>query len=208
MKNIATVPGQTPGLHSRFYFTEAANLPDYIPTNGALIIGDLQLKPGTLFNFIDATQFTPDFDQQDDNDKNGTSYAHSFSGFVAGDTPELATAMMEKKGKRFVVLYKDLDGHLKLIGDREHYLMFDYRLTPGLNPGDRKGYKFSFKGKSRNPSLFYNGRFEVSEEGTIKPEAQGAPVLVKDTHGNFITSIPSGKTLIIQSGFKLNFSIV
>ncbi|WP_276496705.1 hypothetical protein [Pontibacter litorisediminis] len=210
MKNIATVPGQSGGIFSRFYFTESRSLPELLPTDGTSITGDLQLTPGTLFNFIDATQFTPDFDQQDDDDVNGISYSHNFSGFVAGDTPELAAALLSMKGRHFVLLYRDFDEQLKLIGDREHHLVFDYRLSSGNNPGDRKGYKFSFKGKSRNPSFFYNGSFEVAEVGIIAPPVttDGTPVRMEDTHGNLIANIPAGKTLVIRSGFKLIYTII
>lgn len=209
MKNIVTVPGQSGGIYNRFYFTEARNLPDYLPTDGTSVLGVLQLNPGAEFNFIDATQFTPDFDQQDDDDTNGTSYSHNFSGFVAGDTPELAAALLAMKGRHFVIMYRDLDEQLKLIGDKEHHLVFDYRLSSGSNPGNRKGYKFSFKGKSRNPSLFFNGDFVVAEEGVVIPPApaDGSPVRLEDTHGNLIAIIPGGRTLMIRSGFKLIYQI-
>ncbi len=210
MKNISRVAGQTSGLFQRFYYTLAANLPDELPVEGVAIVGDLQLAEGTLFNFIEATQFSPEFDEPSDDDVHGHFYDNNFSGFVAGHTPELAEAMLEMKGKRVVVLYQDMDGQLKLIGDKEHPLVFEYKFNSGAQPGQRKGYRFSFKGKSRNPAYFYSGSFDVAEEGTIAPPAAvgGEAVRMVDTHGNLITSIPAGRTLIIRSGFKLTYQII
>jgi hypothetical protein len=208
MRNIARASGQTAGILETFYFTAAENLPDVLPTDGASIVGDLQLKPGSLFYSFEATSFTPEFDQPDDRDQHGDSYTHNFAGFCAGDSPELATAMLELKGQRLVLLYKNHDGQTKLIGDKEHYLKFEYKFNPGTKPGERKGYKFSFKGKSRNPALFFTGTAEVSESAPITPPTQPDQVRLEDTHGNLITTIPAGRTLVIRSGFKLVYRII
>ncbi|WP_187261299.1 hypothetical protein [Pontibacter beigongshangensis] len=206
MRNISSVAGGTAGIR-RFYFTAAENLPRLLQSDGVSVTDELT----ALFYFFEATRFTPEFNQPDDDDKHGTSYTHELSGFVAGDTPELATALLALKGRKLVLLYLDFDGYHKLAGDREHYLVFDYRYSSGTTPGDRKGYRFSFNGKSRNPALFYTGTFEVSEEGTSnqpQPGGNGEPVQLKDTHGNLIALIPSGKTLVIRSGFKLTYQII
>jgi hypothetical protein len=206
MQNIARHSDQTAGLYNKFFFTESANLPEQLPTDGVSILGDLQLP--VPFNFFEATDFTPEFDQPDDDDVHGEFYGHSFSGFCAGDTPELAAAIMRMKGRRFVVLFQDLDERMKLIGDREFYLVFECKFNSGSKPGERKGYKFSFKGKSRNPALFYSGQIAVAASGVITPPVLGgAPVRLEDTAGNLITLIPAGKTLVISSGFKLTYTI-
>ncbi|WP_266206260.1 hypothetical protein [Pontibacter kalidii] len=209
MKNISRVAGQTSGVNQRFYYTLAANLPDEILVEGVTIVSDLQLAEGTLFNFFEATQFSPELDEPSDDDVHGHFYNNNFSGFVAGHTPELAEAMLMLKGKRVVVLYQDMDGQLKLIGDKEHPLVFECKYSSGNQPGQRKGYRFSFKGKSRNPAYFYSGPFNVAEEGTIAPPVVvgGEAVRMVDTRGNLIASIPAGKTIIIRSGFKLTYQI-
>lgn len=207
MKNVARHTDNTAGIYNRFYFTEAANLPDQLATDGVSILGDLHLP--VPFNFFEATDFTPEFDQPDDDDVHGNYYSHSFTGFCAGDSPELSAAMLNMRGRRFVVLFHDLDERMKLIGDKEFYLVFECKFSSGSKPGERKGYKFSFKGKSRNPALFYNGNFEVEESGVVTPPSLpgGAPVRLEDVNGNLITLIPAGKTLVISSGFKLNYTI-
>ncbi|MDL5050639.1 hypothetical protein QQ054_32065 [Oscillatoria amoena NRMC-F 0135] len=88
----------------------------------------------------------------------GINYPVSLSGTAPVDKPEFLTLFEEMVHEEFIVLLKDNNGRVKLLGTLEKGLKFNYK-TEGV------GYTFSFTGDYDFPPPFYSGNFTV--DGTV-----------------------------------------
>ena len=79
-------------------------------------------------------------------DSMGITYEVSSSGFIAGDSPELANALGNLNDK-YVLVYLDQDNNYKLIGNKQEPVNISCSFTTGMTIAALKGSSFSFSRK-------------------------------------------------------------
>lgn len=122
-----------------------------------LINAPVQFQPGHTFLNGYATVESLEFKEESKKTNQGTVYEQSVSGFIPGDTDELADLMefMEASSMRYLLSLAPLTGKKRLIGVQVP-LEFSAELVPGKAVGERKGYSFQFFASSTNRAPFYN----------------------------------------------------
>ncbi|MGI4865429.1 MAG: hypothetical protein ACRYFZ_16015 [Janthinobacterium lividum] len=204
MSDVLALEGpKLAGLQAVFFAPVAALLPlPDIDEAGISLLGDVQLAAGYDWDQLQGTIYTPALDVDAGTSVHGASYAHELTGFYNGDRPEVAAQFQRMQGRRFVLLYRDFEGQVRLVGDPRGGLLFSYKLTTGTKPGEKKGYTWSFKGSTAGPALFYSGAV-ASVPVTTTPVGTGSPVAVYTDRGRYLGTAQAGQKVIITSPFRV-----
>ncbi|RAI73304.1 hypothetical protein HMF3257_00610 [Spirosoma telluris] len=80
----------------------------------------------------------------------GVSYAHSLSLMVPKDHPLVALVVQRMSGRKFVAVYQDANGLMKLVGSPKQPLRFLAEMKTSPN-----GYAFSWTTQTRHPAIFF-----------------------------------------------------
>lgn len=211
MSTIDPIEGaKLAGLRAVF-FTAAAGLHTIPDTDeaGLALLGDLVLDTGAQWAQLHGTIYTPALDVDALVTVHGPGYDHELSGFFAGDAPAVAAQFLAMQGRRFVLLYRDYEGLTRLVGDQRGGLEFSYKLTTGTKPGERKGYKWTFKGRTASPARFYTGTMpaEMGPPPEAPTGAGGGTVELWTAGGRLLATVPAGSRIVLKSGFKLSYEI-
>ena len=195
------------GLQAVFFAPVAAlvQMPD-TDAGGLALLGDLALAAGTAWAQLHGTIYTPALDVDAAATVHGAGYDHELSGFFAGDAPAVAAQFLAMQGRRFVLLYRDYDGNVRLVGDQRGGLEFSYKLGSGSRPGERKGYKWSFRGRTAGPALFYSGTMPTGLAGD-NPNGAGGSVKLYTAGGRLLAVVAAGRSIYLKSDFKLSYEI-
>jgi hypothetical protein len=198
--------GQLGGLRAVFFVPVAALrlVPD-TDAGGLALLGDLVLAPGANWDQLQGTIYTPALDVDAVATVHGPGYDHELGGFFAGDAPAVAAQFLAMQGRRFVVLYRDFDGITRLVGDQRGGLEFSYKLTTGTKPGERKGYKWTFRGRTASPAKFYAGLMPAALPSA--PPSAPAYVDFVTTSGRLLARVPVGYRIVVSGGIKLTYQI-
>lgn len=198
------------GLQALFFAPVAALLPlPDLDEDGLSLLGDLHLATGLSWSLLQGTIYTPALDLVAGTGVHGQAYEHELTGFYAGDRPAVASQFLKMQGRRFVLLAVDYDGLVRLVGDPRGGLEFTYKQTSAAKPGERKGYTWSFKGRTAGPALFYTGTMPAQlPAGPGTPPSTGGVVLVYTSRGTFLGTARGGQKVIITSPFRVTISIV
>lgn len=211
MRNINFVTGDNLGGVSLFYYADADDIV-YIPAaiNG-IISDDIVMKEGKVFYAFRATQGTLGFSEPMKENRIGSLFSPELKGFVPKDTPQLQAAFSEIAGRRIVILYRDNNGQLKLVGSKSYWLIFEQDLDTGISAASRNGVGFSFKGDSPEPAPFFTGSFTVAQTGVISPPVtpvNGGVCRIIRGDGLLLATLVPGQDFIIESGFGFGFRII
>ena len=207
MSSVTRLDGaQLAGLAAVFFAPVAAlpRLPD-LDADGLQLLGDLVLTLGTDWAQLQGTSYTPALDVEAAPTAHGPGYEHELAGFFAGDQAAVAAQFRKMQGRRFVLLYRDYAGVVRLVGDPRGGLEFSYKLSTGTKPGERKGYAWRFKGRTAGPALFYTGTMPAAADGP-GPAGTGS-VTLETAGGQVLARVPAGGRIILKSGFKLSYEI-
>src|SRR5690606_23596460 len=105
--------------------------------------------------------------------KFGDRYDQKIKGTVPKDSPELAKALAEIRGK-IAIVYQDLNGFYKLIRNTG----FSSSLGTGRRPGSgTNSVDITFEARNVDPAYFYNGVINTGDPGPA-PAPVGDPVKV------------------------------
>lgn len=191
------------------FFTPVENIRRWPVANGLLLQGDLILQPEAKFFILGYTRFTPTYEEQLKDDARGGTYKIEQQGFIPSDLPGLGNSLYQLKGGRYVLLFRDRNGYLR-ITPPQYTAGFEYRFNKGDKPDDAPGYRLSFEANAPYPAFYYSGKFEVSDLGTITPPpaGSGAPVLILNGKGEILATVEPGGTFQIKSGFSFGFRIL
>jgi len=198
------------GLQALFFAQVRAlqPLPD-LDEDGLSLLGNVQLVPGTTWSLLQGTIYTPALDVVAAVTVHGAGYEQELTGFYAGDLPAVASQFLKMQGRRFVLLALDFEGRVRLVGDPRGGLEFTYKQTSGTKPGERKGYAWSFKGRTAGPALFYTGTMPAQlPGGGGAPPASGGVVLIYTSRGRFLGTARAGQRVTITSPFRVTITIV
>ncbi len=212
MSNVKRLDGTKLAGIGQLLFLAAEQLLALPPAQGAHLVGNLVLDAGAKWRELAGTIYTLSLDTEAEESQHGDSFSHELVGFFAGDSEAVAAQLQLMQGRRFVVLTRDYEGQLRLVGDYLGGLLFSYKLRSGKKPGERKGYEWTFKGRTPRPALFYSGSVPMLEGGIVVPPVDpgsgSGQVQVRSKSGRLLAIVPAGKTIILKSGFKLNFEII
>ncbi|MDJ1480264.1 hypothetical protein QNI16_07195 [Cytophagaceae bacterium YF14B1] len=205
MKNINQLPGDNLGGLEQFFYADADEIDSIAPAVNGVITPDILMKSGKVFYSFRPSQGTLGFKEQQKDTKGGAIFTSELKGYVPRDSPELQSALLDMYNRRLVVIYRDNNGLLKLVGDKNFWLTFEADLDTGTNPTNRNGISFSFKGEGPNPAPFYGGAYTVDGSGTISPPvtppANGFCRILRGD-GVLLATLLPGQDAIIESGFS------
>lgn len=210
MQNINRYDGDNNGGLVKFYFTAAEHVVRIPEPVAGKITTDIEMAPGTTWYAFYATRGSLQYREPGQADRAGTRYRMELKGYIAKDTPELSAALADlAPPRKFVLLYRDQNGFLKLVGSPEYYLTFERELDTGTDPSNRNGFAFSFKGDNIAPAAFYEGAFTVHEVGEIAPPPPPEQVvIIRRGDGQEVARLLPGQTFEIISGFSWGFRII
>jgi hypothetical protein len=158
------------------WYTAAANLVSFL-ARGPLLLRQLELRPGALWYVLRAVRGSVKYAATaKPMGRHGEATAHKLTGDLARHTPGLAAALEKLRGGRFVVLYRDLNGQVQLLGTPTEPLEFTTSYSTGTETA-RNGYDWQFTGDTIRPARPYQGTWLVAEGGLQSSEGmEGGPL--------------------------------
>ena len=212
LRNLAQPPADNlAGIEAAWYCL-ATDLVDF-PAEGELIIDQLSLRPGATWYQLLSTRGTVRY-QQDPKDlgRHGQSFVQKLVGVLARHSGELAQGLEALDGQPLVLLYRDFNGRVQLVGTPEQPLKWTDKYDSGVNPTQRNNYDWSLVGETPRRARPYLGTWLVSGVGLNGSlELAGGPrgtVEIRDRHGNLMATVPAGRTVVVRSGFRVAYTIL
>ena len=175
MNDLSFSIGDNIGGAIRFYFCPAEGISLIPEPVGQTISSNVLLKE--LYRWYKGESIQSEslgFTDPLKNDSNGEVYQPVLTGFVAKDTPNVAEAFAAMKGRQFVIICEDRNGHLKLVGNTEQYLTFEYKMGTSDTTSGQNGYQFTFKGDVYDPAYFYTGTIDTTAPVVLSFETDAA----------------------------------
>ncbi|MGI4833303.1 MAG: hypothetical protein ACRYFK_07560 [Janthinobacterium lividum] len=209
LRNLAQEPADNLGGVEALWYALAGDLVGF-PVDGPLVIDQLSLRPGASWYQLVSTRGTVDYKQTPkDLGRHGTSYAQKLLGTLPRHTPELAVGLEALEGQELVALYRDYNGQVQLVGTPEQPLSWNDTYDAGaVNFSKRNNYDWALVGETLRRARPYLGTWQVSEQGLQLGIGAGGTVELRTAGGRLIARVPAGKSIILQSGFKLGYHIV
>jgi hypothetical protein len=213
LRTIEQVPGDNLGGIDALWYARVTDLLDYDPL-GDLPITQLTLRPGAFWYQLVSTRGTVRYKQTPkDLGRHGQSYTQKITGTVSRHSAELAQGLEALEGQELVVLYRDHNGQVQLVGAPEQPLAWSDSYDAGeVSASQRNNYDWTLASETPRRARPYLGTWQVSAVGlgtglTLGGGAGGS-VQVRDLAGNLMAIVPAGKTLVLRSPFRVAFSII
>ena len=211
LRNLAqTFADNTGGVEALWYVDKAdvLSVPD---PDTALITESVVLRPGAYWYQLVATRTTLGFTQPGKTDRHGTFWQPSVKGVLAKATAELAQGLEALDDRRLLVIYRDNNGLVWLVGNLDEPLKFSEKYDAGTVTA-RNNYDFVFSGETTRRARPYQGTWEVSgiglESGVQLGAGDGGTVELRTASGRLLAIVPAGKSIVLKSGIKLGYAIV
>jgi hypothetical protein len=217
---LAPTPGQlrnldplivdnTGGVEALWYadVADVLSVPD---PDGPLISTDIVLRPGASWYQLVATRTTLGFTQAGKEDRHGPYWQPQLKGVLAKATASVAAGLEALDARRFLLLYRDNNGLVWLVGALDEPLKFSDKYDAGTATA-RNNYDFLFSGETTRRARPYEGTWLVSGVGLssgLVLGAGGGLVQVRDAAGNLMATVAAGHTLVVRSGFRVAFTII
>lgn len=212
LRNIAQERGQDNfgGIEAAWY-TYAADLLDY-PAEGPLPIAQLSLRPGASWYQLVSIRDTVRYKQTPkDLQRHGQSFTQKLTGTLARHSVELALGLEALDGQELVLLYRDRNGQVQLVGTPEQPLVWSDAYDTGESFHQRNNYDWTLAGETPRRARPYLGTWQVVAGGlgsVVLGAGGGGTVVLRTAGGQVLATVPAGKSIILQSGFKLGYQIV
>jgi hypothetical protein len=170
------------------------------------------LRRGATWYQLVATRGTLRFGQAGKEDRHGPYFQPTLKGVLAKATATLAAGLEALDSRRFLLLYRDQNGLVWLVGTPDAPLTFTDKYDSG-SPTERNGYDFQFGGTdTERRARPYLGTWEVSgvglETGLQLGTGTGGQIEIRDRAGNLMATVAAGRTVVVRSGFRVAFTIV
>ena len=213
LRNVAQEPGvdNTGGIEAAWYAlaSDLLDFPD--PDVGPLPIGQLNLKPGATWYQLVSIRDTVRYKQTPkDLGRHGQSYTQQLTGTLARHTAELAAGLEALEGQALVLLYRDRNGQVQLVGTPEQPLIWGDAYDSGETPAQRNNYDWTLAGETPRRARPYLGTWQVGSVGlgSVLGTGAGGTVVLRTVSGRLLATVPAGKTIVFRSDFKLGYQIV
>lgn len=211
--NLAQAVEDNTGGIAAAWYTLADDLLNF-PQTGELVINqDLQLRPGATWYQLVATLYTLRHTQKPKEvGRHGELYAQQLRGVLARHTDGLAAGLEALAGRRLVVLYRDQNGRVQLLGTPDQPLTWKDDFDSGANPDSRNAYDFTLAGDTQRRARPYLGRWSVAggsiQSAIIFQQGGGGAVVLRTSAGRVLATVPAGRSVVMRSGFAQTYQIV
>jgi hypothetical protein len=177
----------------------------------AAITANVVLRAGASWYQLVATRGTLRYSQAGKDDRHGAFFQPNLKGALAKATATLAAGLEALDGRRFLLLYRDQNGAVWLVGTPDAPLTFTDKYDTG-SPTERNGYDFQFVGETDRRARPYLGTWLVSgvglQTGVQLGAGAGGVVEIRDRAGNLMATVAAGRTVVVRSGFRVAYTIV
>ncbi|MGI4759596.1 MAG: hypothetical protein ACRYF0_02730 [Janthinobacterium lividum] len=212
LRNVVQAPADNLGGIEALWYARVSDLLDFEEL-GELPIAQLELKPGACWYQLVSTRGTVRYKQTPkDLGRHGESFTQKLVGTVSRHSAELAAGLEALERQQLVVLYRDFNGQVQLVGAPEQPLTWTDAYDSGQDATTRNNYDWTLLGETPRRARPYLGTWTVSGVGlggsVTLGGGSGGEVYVRDLAGNLLATVPAGKTLIVRSGFRVAFSII
>jgi len=214
LRNVVQAPEDNLGGIEALWYARVSDLLHF-DALGELPIDQLELTPGACWYQLVSTRGTVRYKQSPrDLGRHGQSFTQKLAGTVSRHSAELAAGLEALERQALVVLYRDLNGQVQLVGTPEQPLAWADAYDAGeVSAGQRNNYDWTLVGETPRRARPYLGTWTVSGVGlgtgvTLGGGGAGGQVQVRDLAGNLLATVPAGKTLVLRSGFRVAFSII
>jgi hypothetical protein len=211
LRNIAQEAGidNLSGIEAAWY-TYAADLVDF-PAEGSLPIAQLNLRAGATWYQLVSIRDTVRYKQTPkDLGRHGQSYTHQLAGTLARHTAELAQALEALEGQELVLLYRDRNGEVQLVGTPTEPLSWGDAYDTGESYQQRNNYDWKLSTETARRARSYLGTWQVGNVGlgSVLGVGSGGSVVLRTPNGQVLAIVPAGKSIVLGSSFQLNYQIV
>jgi hypothetical protein len=193
------------------WYADVADVLSVPDPDEPLISTDVVLQPGACWYQLVATRTTLGFTQAGKSDRHGPFFQPQLKGVLAKATAALAAGLEALDGRRFVLLYRDNNGLVWLVGSLDEPLTFSDKYDAGTVTA-RNNYDFTFSGETTRRARPYTGTWLVSGRGLscglqLNPGPSGT-VELRTSGGRLLAIVPAGHSIVLKSDFKLSYQIV
>jgi len=213
LRNLVQERGvdNTGGIEAAWYAlaSDLLDFPD--PDVGPLPIGQLNLRAGATWYQLVSIRDTVRYKQTPkDLGRHGQSFTQKLTGTLARHTSELAQGLEALEGQELVLLYRDRNGQVQLVGTKEEPLIWGDAYDSGETPVQRNNYDWTLTGETPRRARPYLGTWQVGSVGlgSLLGAGAGGTVVLRTASGNILATVPAGKSIVLKSGFKLGYQIV
>lgn len=213
LRNIVQAPADNIGGIEALWYARVSDLLHYDPL-GDLPIDQLELRPGACWYQLVSTRGSVRYRQTPKElGRHGESFTQKLVGTVSRHSAELAAGLEALERQELVVLYRDLNGQVQLVGTPEQPLKWTDAYDSGeVYQSQRNNYDWSLLGETPRRARPYLGTWTVSGVGlggsVTLGGGTGGVVYLRDLAGNLMATVPAGKTIVLRSGFRVAFSII
>lgn len=187
------------------WYTEAANLLNFPASADELIItDDLELKAGAnWFQLVSVRDSVRYKQTPKDLNRHGQSYTQQLTGTLARHSAGLASGLESLERQELVLLYRDRNGEVQLVGTPEQPLSWKDAYDAGTL-SNRNNYDWTLAAETPRRARPYLGRWTVSD---VVFQGVGGLVEIRDRRGRLMATAQRGQTVIVRSGFRVAFTI-
>ncbi|MDF7810493.1 hypothetical protein [Hymenobacter sp. YC55] len=193
----------------------------YVPIEDVLFVPDseepivyesVDLRPGATWYQLVATLNTVRYNEPGKEDRHGVFYQPKLTGVLAKNTAALAAGLEAMEGHLYLVLYRDGNGQVWLVGSLDEPLSWSEVLDTGNGVNDRNQKSFTFASDTTRRARAYFGSWVVSELGLQTglglQQSSGGTIELRTAGGRLLAVVPVGKRVVLKSGFKLSYQII
>lgn len=212
LRNVVQPPDDNHGGVEALWYARTADLLGFDDL-GELPIAQLDLKPGAHWYQLVSTRGTVRYKQTPKPlGRHNESYTQKIIGTVPRHTAELAAGLEALERQELVVLYRDHNGQVQLVGTPEQPLKFTDAYDTGQDATTRNNYDWVLEGETPRRARPYLGTWDVSGRGLTGGvqlgTGTGGVVYVRDRAGKLLATVPAGKTLVLSSPFRVSLAII
>lgn len=209
LRNLEQVVGDNLGGVESCWYVPVEHVLSVPPSDDPIVFDDVVLVDGATWFQTVAVQDSVRYSQPQKTDRYGDLFTPKLTGILAKNTAGLVAGLEAMQGHLYIVLYRDANGQVWLVGDLEEPLTWTEVLDTG-SATTRNDTTFTFTTTTTRRARAYFGSWLVSEHGVQgigMQQGQGGTIELRDRAGALMAIVPAGKTVIVRSGFRVAFTI-
>ena len=204
------------GSLSKIYFIEIEKVVSEPRILNLVALDDITLDDGVFWKEMYSTRNKAAFSETQQKEGARIAYLQTVQGYIPKANQALANNLANGKRQRYMVVAKDNNGQLRLIGSKDNPCLFNYSFTTNTAIAGGNGYSYTFTRLSREPAPGYDGLLNV-DGSIVYSEARRTTIilifaaLADDVQTISIAAEQSGNYSIVEtddnitsSSFKIN----
>ncbi|QIX60891.1 hypothetical protein HER32_06745 [Hymenobacter sp. BT18] len=212
-RNLAQEPAANHGGIEALWYTPARNVLTQLSDVGPLLVtNSLSMATGAVWYQLVSVRHTVRHKQTPtEGGRHQGQFKQQLTGTLARNTEGLAAGLELLDGEKLVVLYRDRNGYVWLVGTPEQPLSWKDVLDTGAEFPNRNNYDWTLSGETLRRVRPYLGSWTVSGRGleyaVQLQQGTGGSVELRDNKGKLLALVPPGRTLVLNSGFRFIYTI-